>query len=64
MVRLYLSALALVRSKWNRFGRYVYYLTLGLYILFVAFLTEFTINTPAPYSAGQILDYANVEYNE
>lgn len=51
--------MALVRYKWNKIGRYVYYLTLGLYILFVAFLTEFTINTPAPYSAAQILEYAD-----
>ena len=58
--------MALVRYKWNRFGRYVYYFTLGLYLLFLAFLTEFTISTPAPYSASQILEYANSngEYNE
>lgn len=51
--------MALVRYKWNRFGRYVYYFTLILYLLFVAFLTDFTINTPAAYSPDQILGFSD-----
>jgi hypothetical protein len=49
--------MALVRNKWNSFGRYVYYFTLAIFIIFVIFLTEFLINSPAPYSARQILAY-------
>ena len=49
--------MALVRHKWNSFGRYVYYFTLALYFMFVLFLTDFTVNTPAPYSARQIVEY-------
>eukprot|EP00094_Tigriopus_californicus_P006606 TCALIF_06362-PA protein Name:"Similar to trpa-1 Transient receptor potential cation channel subfamily A member 1 homolog (Caenorhabditis elegans)" AED:0.12 eAED:0.12 QI:8/0.6/0.31/0.93/1/1/16/267/1355 len=48
--------MALVRHKWNSFGRYVYYLTLSLYLLFVVFLTDFIINTPAPYSASDLFE--------
>lgn len=51
--------MALVRYKWNTCGRYVYYFNLLLYLLFLAFLTEFIINTPAPYIAKDILTYAN-----
>jgi len=51
---------ALVRHKWNAFGRYVYYLTLILYFLFVIFLTDFIINTPAPYSPTQILETSKI----
>ncbi len=50
--------MALVRHKWNSFGRYVYYFTLALYFTFVIFLTDFIINTPAPYSPKQILEYS------
>ncbi len=49
--------MALVRHKWNSFGRYVYYFTLFLYFTFVIFLTDFMINTPAPYSYQQILKF-------
>ena len=59
--------MALVRYKWNTCGRYVYYFNLLLYLLFLAFLTEFIINTPAPYIAKDILHYANeksIERNE
>ena len=46
--------MALVRHKWNSFGRYVYYLTLAMYLLFVMFLTDFILNTPAPYSPKEL----------
>ena len=41
--------MALVRNKWNSLGRYVYYGTLILYLLFVGLLTNFVLDTPAPY---------------
>ncbi len=50
--------MALVRHKWNRFGRYIYFFLLFLYWLFVAAVTLFTINTPAPYSAKQVVQLA------
>lgn len=53
--------MALVRHKWNSFGRYVYYFTLSLYFTYVIFLTDFIINTPAPYSASQILKYGTAK---
>ena len=59
--------MALVRYKWNNCGRYVYYGNLLSYLLFLAFLTEFIINSPAPYIAKDILQYAkdkDVEQNE
>ncbi len=46
--------MALVRHKWNHFGRHVYYFTLLIYFFYVIFLTDFIINTPAPYSALQV----------
>jgi hypothetical protein len=45
--------MALVRYKWNSFGRYVFFFTLVLYFLFLGFLTGFVLNTPAPYSPYQ-----------
>ena len=48
--------MALVRNKWNSLGRYVYYGTLILYLLFVGLLTNFVLDTPAPYSAYQGLN--------
>ncbi len=50
--------MALIRTKWNRFGRYVYLVMLLLYICFLVFLTMFTVSSPAPYSAKQIIDYS------
>ena len=47
--------MALVRYKWNRLGRYIYFAILFFYLLFVASVTLFTLSTPAPYSASQIL---------
>ena len=41
--------MALVRNKWNSLGRYVYYGQLILYLLFVGLLTNFVLDTPAPY---------------
>lgn len=50
-------SMALVRHKWNNYGRYIYYFTLFLYFMFVIFLTDFMINTPAPYSHTQIIKF-------
>ncbi len=49
--------MALVRHKWNSFGRYIYFITLFMYFTYVIFLTDYLINTPAPYSAIQILTF-------
>ncbi len=49
--------MALVRHKWNSFGRHIYYFTLALYFIYVICLTDFIINTPAPYSSYQILQH-------
>ncbi len=53
--------MALVRHKWNNFGRHVYYFTLFLYFVYVIFLTDFIINTPAPYSSIQIADFGTAK---
>ena len=45
--------MALVRNKWNSLGRYVYYGQLILYLLFVGLLTNFVLDTPAPYREVQ-----------
>ena len=47
--------MALVRRKWNSFGRYIYYLTLLLYSIFLFCLTSFLITTPPSYSAKRII---------
>jgi hypothetical protein len=47
--------MALVRHKWNSFGRYIYYSTLLLYLVFLVCLTCFVVITPPPYSAKRIL---------
>lgn len=47
--------MALVRYKWNSFGKYIYFITLFLFAIFVVFLTYFLIQSPAPYHAQQIL---------
>ncbi len=40
--------LALVRHKWKSFGRYVYYVQLFLYVLFLFFLTSYLLLAPNP----------------
>lgn len=50
--------MALVRYKWNNFGRYVYYTNLLLYVTFLLCLTDYVIYTPSPYDANDILNYA------
>jgi hypothetical protein len=47
--------MALVRHKWNSFGRYVYYSTLMLYLVFLFCMTSFVVMTPPTYSAKRIL---------
>ncbi|EYC36045.1 hypothetical protein Y032_0940g3140 [Ancylostoma ceylanicum] len=42
--------LALLNYKWNSLGRYVYYLALTIYVVFLCFLTLFIIYTPAPFN--------------
>ena len=40
--------LALVRTKWNTLGRYLYYGNLIFYILFLVFLTSYMVIAPNP----------------
>ena len=55
--------MALVRYKWNRLGRYIYFVILFFYLLFVASVTVFTLSTPAPYSASQIMSVSGLKEN-
>ncbi|XP_064473258.1 transient receptor potential cation channel subfamily A member 1 homolog isoform X2 [Ornithodoros turicata] len=43
---------SLLVHKWKSYGRYVYYGTMSIYVLFLACLTFFTIGTPAPCPKG------------
>ena len=52
--------MALIRYKWNKFGRQAYIFTLLLNILFCLFLTIYTISTPAPYSHSQIAEHTGL----
>ena len=47
--------MALIRYKWNQFGRIVYLGMLILNLLFLIFLSIFTVYSPAPYSSSQII---------
>ncbi|EPB67719.1 ankyrin repeat protein [Ancylostoma ceylanicum] len=42
--------LALLKYKWNNLGRYVYYLALMIYAIFLCLLTLFITYTPAPFN--------------
>ena len=55
--------MALVRHKWNNFGRYVYYTNLLLYLTFLICLTKYMVYTPAPYHAKDILQYTMSKKN-
>ena len=52
--------MALIRYKWNKFGRQAYIFTLLLNILFCLLLTIYTIATPAPYSHNQIAEHTGL----
>lgn len=39
---------SLLLHKWESYGRYVYYGTMSIYLLFLACLTSFAMGTPAP----------------
>lgn len=39
---------SLLVHKWESYGRYVYYGTMSVYVLFLACLTSFAMGTPAP----------------
>merc|ERR1719461_2272780 len=53
--------MALIRNKWNKFGRQAYIFTLLLNLLFCVFLTIYTIATPAPYSHSQIAAHLGLD---
>ena len=40
---------SLLRHKWQSYGRYVYYLNLFIYLIFLIFLTGYILTTDAPY---------------
>ncbi len=40
--------MGLVRFKWNRYGRYVYYMNLLQYFIFLACLTVYIVIAPNP----------------
>ena len=50
--------MALVRYKWNKFGRYAFYFNLIYYSIFVAVFTEYMISSPRPYSPAQLIEHA------
>ncbi|ULT95578.1 hypothetical protein L3Y34_004351 [Caenorhabditis briggsae] len=43
-------SMALLKYKWNRLGRVMYYSALFIYLLFIISLTEFVRHTKAPYN--------------
>ena len=53
--------MALVRNKWNKFGRYVYLSNLLTYIAFLIALSDYCILSPAPYSARNIVESSKNE---
>ena len=52
--------MALIRYKWNRFGRNVYIAVLFINFVFLAFLSAYTLASPAPYSSSQIIEYSKL----
>ena len=52
--------MALVRQKWNSFGRYIYYAELILYLAFVISVTVYMEISPRPYSVTELLDFSTV----
>lgn len=52
--------MALIRYKWNRYGRKVYLTMLFINMVFLAFLSTYSINAPAPYSASQIIEHSKL----
>ena len=52
--------MALIRYKWNRFGRKVYISVLITNLVFLTFLSLYTVFSPAPYSSGQIIEHTKL----
>ena len=52
--------MALIRYKWNRFGRKVYIAVLITNLVFLTFLSLYTLFSPAPYSSGQIIEHTRL----
>ena len=52
--------MALIRYKWNRFGRKVYLTMLFINLVFLAFLSIYSVASPAPYSSSQIIEHTKL----
>ncbi|CAJ0602435.1 unnamed protein product [Cylicocyclus nassatus] len=55
--------IALIKHKWNSLGRYVYYLALMVYIVFMALFTLFITYTPAPFNVYDADKDAMVDFS-
>merc|ERR1711923_498420 len=47
--------MALVRHKWNTFGRYAFYFNLFYYVAFVAVFTEYMQTSLHPYNRDHLI---------
>ena len=47
---------SLLRNKWNSFGRWLYYMNLFIYCIFIVFLTSYVCTTKAPYLFKKVKD--------
>uniref|UniRef100_A0A8R1DMC4 ANK_REP_REGION domain-containing protein n=1 Tax=Caenorhabditis japonica TaxID=281687 RepID=A0A8R1DMC4_CAEJA len=59
-------SMALLKCKWNRLGRVMYYSALSIYLVFIISLTEFVRHTKAPYNVknGDDSYYESVFFEE
>lgn len=57
-------SMALLKYKWNRLGRVMYYSALTIYLIFVISLTEFVRHTKAPYNVENGENYYDSSFFE
>ncbi|EFP08525.1 CRE-TRPA-1 protein [Caenorhabditis remanei] len=57
-------SMALLKYKWNRLGRVMYYSALTIYLIFVISLTEFVRHTKAPYNVANGETYYDSSFFE
>uniref|UniRef100_A0A1I7U7E2 ANK_REP_REGION domain-containing protein n=1 Tax=Caenorhabditis tropicalis TaxID=1561998 RepID=A0A1I7U7E2_9PELO len=55
-------SMALLKYKWNRLGRVMYYSALLIYLIFIISLTEFVRFTKAPYNVEKEEDYYHYSF--
>nr|ABQ15208.1 transient receptor potential subfamily A-1 [Caenorhabditis elegans] len=53
---------ALLKYKWNRLGRPMYYFALFMYLVFIVSLTQYVRHTKAPYNVWNEESYYDSEY--